>query len=305
MTFENAANLVSKITSNELSSVTNTISEIDEMLKEETRSASDISKIIDKDMTLSARLLKVANSPIYNSNIKKVDNSRDAVVRVGYSNIKEVLLSTIVSDLFKGDKQICDFSISKLWNASRAVALVNKRIYTDLLKSNNTYPYLAGLLHNIGIAIAYQYQNANFKRAIQNRYSKQNSLPLEEEKSMKMTHEEIGKALAIKWNLGDNLQFIMGNHHSLKSNASHNQRQLFFATKMSQYMCIKNMSNDIYVDFLVYPDNNVSKETKSKYINKRIQFYAKRLFLKEGEIKVFEIKTYIELNKMKASPGWL
>lgn len=56
-------------------------------------STDDVSEIISKEPTISAQILKIANS-VHFSRLEPVKTIKQAVIKLGLSNIKSILFST-------------------------------------------------------------------------------------------------------------------------------------------------------------------------------------------------------------------
>ncbi|MDN3515556.1 MAG: GGDEF domain-containing protein [Candidatus Brocadia sp.] len=108
----------------------------------------DIANLISKDTSLSAKVLKIANSAFYNFP-HKVSTIHQAVSRIGINAIRSLVLSfSFLSMKAKNKKDVFDYE--KFWEQSLSSAVATKLIMTEIDKSNLEEVFIAGLLQNIG-----------------------------------------------------------------------------------------------------------------------------------------------------------
>ncbi len=274
----------------ELSTISDVISRIMDVIKDPKSNTIDLARVLQTDQVLSSRLLKLANSVIYNPSGKKIDDLRTAIIRVGYNEAQEIATSAVICDMFQSKEQIADYSRIDLWKHSVAVATSNKLIYTGEFRSGEGYPYLAGLLHDIGIVMEDQFLHySGFIEAVSNRYANKTNLIQEEMEYLGITHEEIGKAVAKQlWNFPDNLITSIGCHHNIDSVSDEQQKKLIYTTKLSEFIC--NQPEYGYTDF--------------SQPNTQEMYHIQRK-LKINDASVSSLKTQLnkEFDKLKKS-GW-
>ena len=222
----------------QLSTISDVVTKIMEVINDPKSSASDLASIYDMDQTSSANLLRIANSVYYNVAGIYVDNIRSGIVRIGYKKAQEIVVSATVCDLFKDETMMGDYSRRDLWKNSMTVAIANRIIYTDVFKSDESYPFLAGLLRNIGIIFLDQFlHNKGFRDTITDKYENGTLLIDEERKHLGLTHEEIGGKIAEEWNFPRELKYVMANHHTMEKEGNKKLEKLLDATRVSELMC--------------------------------------------------------------------
>lgn len=112
-------------------------------------SVSSITKVIEVDPAISARLLKVANSPTYRSS-KATDDLKSAINRLGIPTTARLVTSLAMAQMFQSNSKFIDTTIRKIWDQATEVAgnaHVFCKNYTNLQPDQAA---LAGLIHNIG-----------------------------------------------------------------------------------------------------------------------------------------------------------
>lgn len=113
---------------------------------------SDLVSLIEQDQALSARLIKLARSPHYVSDVT-ANSVYDAVYRVvGYDNAMRVSLAMIFSRQFQGPLE-GRVGMKSIWEQALALAIVARYIVTNTTLGDLIRPgvmYAAALLHNVG-----------------------------------------------------------------------------------------------------------------------------------------------------------
>src|SRR3989337_267096 len=108
----------------------------------------DIADLISKDAALSAKVLKIANSALYNLPCK-IGTIHQAASRLGMNAIRNLTLSfSFLSVKAKGKKDV--FNYEKFWEQSLSNAVAAKLIMAEIAKSDWEEIFVAGLLQNIG-----------------------------------------------------------------------------------------------------------------------------------------------------------
>ena len=118
-------------------------------LEDEATDAKRIAKIVQTDMVITAKLIKVANSAFYASH-EPVDTCTAAVVRLGINTTHKLVLSFALRELFRSSSGLLTHHMNDLWKHSRQVAAVCYVLAKVTRQFNPEHAMLAGLLHDIG-----------------------------------------------------------------------------------------------------------------------------------------------------------
>lgn len=112
-------------------------------------SAEVLVRLLSTDPSISAQIIKMANSAAYSSGTP-VNNLRSAVSRLGYRMLHNLVMVITLSNLFKAGSPIIAHELKKLWDHSREVAANS---YVLALHQKHLKPeqaMLAGLVHDLG-----------------------------------------------------------------------------------------------------------------------------------------------------------
>lgn len=185
--------------------------EVSKLLSNPLTSANDLGKIISKDQGLVAKILAVANSPLYGIP-RRVSTIEFAIVILGFDHIKNIVMALSMIEAFKkgGGK---NWDNSSYWVHSIMTASAAKRIADEIGYQKSSEVFTAGLLHDLGISIIHRYFNEEFN-SINNLVDSQQMRYLKaEEQVLGLTHQLIGQQLANRWNLPEILGSTIAFHH--------------------------------------------------------------------------------------------
>jgi len=116
-------------------------------------SDADIEKIcrlVEFDPALSARLMKVANSPVTRGS-SPIRSMRDVVVRMGMNVTGSLVLSFCAAELFKTQHPLLKNQMKKFYAKSIEIASICYSLGTRVKSLEAEELLLAGLVHDIGV----------------------------------------------------------------------------------------------------------------------------------------------------------
>ncbi|MDY0274481.1 MAG: HDOD domain-containing protein [Desulfomicrobium sp.] len=168
-------------------------------------SIDQISKAISKDQVLSAKVLKMVNSPIYGFP-GRIGSIQHALVLLGFNVIKGIIISTSVFD-------VMNENMKGLWEHSLGCALASAAIARALECKDPEEYAVAGLLHDIGKVVAVVQLPES--RAAIDALVKDKDLAYRqaENEVLGFAHDRINMWLSNHWNLPANLKEGLAYHH--------------------------------------------------------------------------------------------
>lgn len=170
-------------------------------------SNDQIARIISAEPVLSAQVLKLANSAMFNRTDRKVEELRAATVLLGFGVVRNVAISV-------GMKQLKDHQASGqtsermegLWTRSMRVAALAFVLARNLTRLSPDKAMIAGLLHDVG------------KFYILNRACLYQDLFVSDEALWDLVdqwHADIGAAILDSWELPEDVRAAVMDHKSL------------------------------------------------------------------------------------------
>ena len=109
-----------------------------------------LSKVIGNDAALTARIIKVVNSPLLRTN-KEITDLQMAISRLGINYTCNLATGLAMEQMFQATSDVVDRKMREVWNKSTEIAGICHvlcRHYTRLAPDQAT---LAGLVHQIGV----------------------------------------------------------------------------------------------------------------------------------------------------------
>jgi HD-like signal output (HDOD) protein len=158
-----------------------------------------IARVLETDLSLSARVVRVANSPRFAS-LERASNVLQAVTRLGLRELRIVLTEAAVRPLFdSANARIAD-ACRAIWTHSRAVAIVARELALTAGAGDPSDAYLAGLLHDVGKPLVAGFLLEMERAMLGQRISVWMKLP-DWISIVHRIHRPIGLALGMRWSL--------------------------------------------------------------------------------------------------------
>ncbi len=187
------------------------ISEVMSAVDNTNLSAAALASIIEKDQSLTARVLRVANSPFYGFQ-RKISTIDLAVVVLGLNSIKEIVLSLVIQRFFLSVRQNI-FDLNAFWRYSVFCGACSRYLARKLGYRIAGEAFVAGLMHDIGILIIVEHFSRAFIEIRKLQRLSFFSMVNAEKVVLKSTHADIGAWIAEKWNIPAKICKTISNHH--------------------------------------------------------------------------------------------
>lgn len=188
--------LLDKIDARHLPSLPHILLKLLEVCHSEEPSFEGISRILDKDTALAAKIVSIVNSPYYGRPTKIASLDR-ALIALGLESVKTVAISAAVYQVFS---QIGGgLNLKRFWWHSLMCANLARLIAAKTGYAAPDEAYLAGLLHDIGQLVLW----VNFPKdyGVMLLDDEEDRLVELERERLGATHCEIGAWLVGSWNL--------------------------------------------------------------------------------------------------------
>ena len=182
-------------------------------------SVNDIVKAMEP--ATCAKVLSVANSAHY-SRLRKVDTLEHAIAILGRNTIRDMVLGIAIVSMFSMEHGEGGFDYKKFWHKT-IVSTQLALMFGKILKNPEISKiYTIGLIHDIGEVIFFLYFKAEYRKMLNLNDGDNLSQVEAETKVFGLSHAEIGKLLAEKWNLPESVGRIICYHEDpqkLKDNS--------------------------------------------------------------------------------------
>jgi putative nucleotidyltransferase with HDIG domain len=177
-------------------------------------SAKKLTDIISIDQSFASKVLRLANSPYYGF-AGKITTITQAVVVLGFSAVRNLAASLGVSKGFGYVKSSGIFDLDAFWSHSIATACAasvigrRKHVGAKLLEEC----FIGGLLHDIGKLFFVRYIPAEYSDCLRYARTEHCNVWLAEKATLGITHAEIGRQIALKWNFPADTIAMIAHHH--------------------------------------------------------------------------------------------
>jgi putative nucleotidyltransferase with HDIG domain len=171
-----------------------------------------LTRIVQSDCGLTARLLKVVNSPLYGLP-RRVDRVSYALTLVGTRTLRDLILATSVTRTFYGiSPGLVD--MSTFWHHSIYCGLIAQRLARRCRVLHDERLLVGGMLHDLGQLVLFETQPALAAEALATADNSDDGLLRAERAIFGYTHADVGARLLESWRMPDNLQAIAQHHHA-------------------------------------------------------------------------------------------
>ncbi|MDR2578955.1 MAG: HDOD domain-containing protein [Chitinispirillales bacterium] len=180
-------------------------------------SADVVASLVSQDVSLSAKVLRLANSAFYGVP-KSINTLNNAVVILGFKIIQTMVLSLTVFDMFVGgdDDSGAVFDRNNFWDHSLRCGVISRMLAHKRRRNFALDPeeaFCAGLLHDVGKIVMEQYLNQDLNRALRHAGANGVSVFEAEKNVLGYTHCDVASWLTGSWSLPDEIVQPLVYHH--------------------------------------------------------------------------------------------
>jgi len=194
----NARSILKKLESGyQLPPFSKTAVKLIELAADEATSLNELCSLIEKDPSLTIRVLKLANGAFFKS-LSPVTTIQQAVLRIGFRQLRLLALSLSIKDAFPMDKS-GRINYDLFWKTSLYRGLLAKGLASKFNVCPPEEAFVAGLILEIGLLIYHDLFLKNTDEDIDlNMHSLEILLSMEKERHG-ITHREIGETALKFW----------------------------------------------------------------------------------------------------------
>jgi putative nucleotidyltransferase with HDIG domain len=175
-------------------------------------SAADVEKVISTDQASTLKVLKIANSALFGFR-GKIHNISRAVVVLGFQEIRNLILSSSVMNLFKKPRASHRFHPRDFWAHSIAVGLITRSLGKRVGVVHLENFFVAGILHDIGKLFLFEFMEKDYSRALAMAEEKNCFIREAELEVLGMDHALVGSMVADEWRLPRPIRDAIHYHH--------------------------------------------------------------------------------------------
>jgi len=184
---------------------------LDEAINHPRSSIADIAKIISEDQGLTARILKLANSPLFGY-YSRIDTITQAVTIIGVQQVRDLALAISVMGLFEGIPEDL-MTMELFWKHSIACGLTARILATSQRESNLERFFVAGILHDIGRLVMFINIPDLCREMLEMSRNEGRLLHEVERERLGFDHGDVGGVLLQRWKIPTRVAEPVEYHH--------------------------------------------------------------------------------------------
>ena len=173
---------------------------------------TEVSRLLATDSTLTAKVLKLANSSYY-GRPQEVCSVKEAILIMGFYAVRTLVIASSARSLFSGDDP--DGPVEKLWRHSLATAIASRQIAGHLKHPHRDEVFIAGLMHDIGKLVMLESLGFRYRDVVLQIEHAHGSFVQEEQRHFGFTHVDVAHILTAHWGIPPSLVEAIAQHHTL------------------------------------------------------------------------------------------
>lgn len=183
-----------------------------ELVNDPESSAIDIGRVLSEDSAMTARLLKIVNSPFYGFP-SRIETVSRAITVIGTLDLLDLILATSVVKMFSGVPNDL-VSMDTFWKHSLYSGVVARLLAARSKQPNVEHFFVAGLLHDLGSLVIYRKMPELAREALLRARFNGRVLREAEQEIMGFDHAMVGAELMRMWKLPNSLVEAIEFHHN-------------------------------------------------------------------------------------------
>jgi putative nucleotidyltransferase with HDIG domain len=185
---------------------------VTELINDPNSSSAEIADVLKKDQVLTAKVLKLINSPYYGIPSEVTDVKR-ALAYLGFNTLAQLVLSVSVISLF-ADRKNSRFSLQDFWKHALGTAVASEVIAKRIGYPKPEECFTCGLLHDIGKIVLLQIAPEEFSKVVALTEKEKISFHESEKRLEIPSHGYLGEYIANKWRLPMVIRMSIRYHHA-------------------------------------------------------------------------------------------
>ena len=182
---------------------------VNELIRSQDHTARDLAEVVELDAGLTARLLRLANSALF-GHVGKIDKVSHAIVMIGERALRDLVMATSVTNVFKGiPEEFVD--MATFWDNSATCGVLARLLASRCGVRDGDRLFVAGMLHGIGRLVFYSREAERYREVLKVRAEGEAAILAEEKRVFGFTYADLGAALVAYWKLPEFYQVVIAN----------------------------------------------------------------------------------------------
>lgn len=170
-------------------------------INEPSANSNKIARVVQIDPSITARLIKISNSPLYRGR-RKIESCPEALTRLGLKASQDIITVFALKAVFNAKSGIIRRKMQELWAHSSHVAAISAVLAHKTPGFDPDRAMLAGLIHDIGIVpiLAYADRQPDILAS-----------PLDLAETVRELRSDIGVQIIRKWDFPTDFEDVVIN----------------------------------------------------------------------------------------------
>lgn len=203
-----------------LPSLSSIHSALRELLAADQRYTAQISEVIRRDPSLTARLLRLVNSVYFGLTVP-VDSIEEAVFYLGIRQIRQLAMVTPVIEDFQKLAGSTPFQWREFWRHCIGTAIMAREVLNSVRAPADDSDYVAGLVHDVGKIVMASVFPQHFARIQQTAAEQMQDLRAVETEILGIDHCELGGLYLEQHHLPSVMIETARHHHNAENAREH------------------------------------------------------------------------------------
>lgn len=175
--------------------------------------AREIAAIIERDQSLTANVLRYANSAALVGN-RRIVSISEAIFRIGFAQLRSILMAVSTASVLERALVAYGLERGELWRHSYGAAVVARQIALHLRLPEPEGAYVGALLHDIGKVVLNRTIGRELAQPLHQALGETGELIQAEQRTLGFDHAYVGGLVIRRWGLPELLAEAIAGHHA-------------------------------------------------------------------------------------------
>lgn len=204
------------------------------LLEDDNIDIRTLSKVIEADASLTLKLLRVANSPLYATRTE-INSIHQAIITLGLNRLTNIVLGvSIFSKFLLSSQKLAAELMEKFWWHASCTGMVAKSLSAKINRTYKENEFIGGLLHDIGKLAMLQYDAKKYYQVVDRVIHGATDIEAELE-VFGVTHTQVGGEIAKLWRLPSELTTVIAYHTNPLEAPNH--KELVSVVRVADLLC--------------------------------------------------------------------
>ncbi len=203
-----------------------------------------IGELIRRDVSLSAKIVKVANSPLFRRR-KSIESIDHALLILGRIQFQQTILASALRQTLEGHGREMD----QFWAHSESMGLICDVIARQFQPDLAGYAYMVGLFHDCAVPILMD-RSSEYNTLVPRVLARDRLVSNEEEVVGEIDHASLGMAMTRSWSVPIPITKAVMAHHSddflVHDDPTTTRLHVILAIAENYYLYSRRAENEIF-----------------------------------------------------------